>query len=183
MSAPAIVERAAALGVSLWVEGERIGIEGPAYGVATVKPELAACKPEVLAYLLELRQGVKSSAAGDPPAGKAANDAQAGRDDCAGALVDAESGAPFLPWGPYLSPADVQRLRDELVDMADALAQAEAWTVERRADTMERAANGPLSDLLPNAEHFNARVIEHRAEAEARALLAVPGWRLDRAKR
>ena len=81
MSAADIVERAAALGVSLSIEGERIGIEGPARAVATIKPELAAHKPEVMAYLLERCEGASAPTAGTPPAGKAASDPQAVPDD------------------------------------------------------------------------------------------------------
>jgi hypothetical protein len=176
MSAADIVERAAALGVSLWIDGERIGIEGPARGVATIKPELVARKPEVMAYLLERHGSV--GAAGNPSAGQAANDPQAEPGDCAGALIDPDGGA-YLPWGPYLAADNVRRLRAELFGMIDELAQAEAWTPERYADTMGRAANGPLADLLPNVEYFNAKLIERRAEAEAGALLAARSWCLE----
>ncbi|CAE6700462.1 hypothetical protein R69927_03270 [Paraburkholderia domus] len=178
MSAADIVERAAALGVVLRLEDERIGIEGPARGVATIKPELAARKPEVMAYLLEQRQDVKTPAAGNPPAGEAANDPPAAPDGFAGALVDPDGGA-YLPWGPYLSPADVQRMRGVLFDMIDELCRFEGWSDERRHDTMTRALRGPLSDLWPNIEYFGGKVRECRAEAEARALLAARSWRYE----
>ncbi|WP_169740142.1 TubC N-terminal docking domain-related protein [Paraburkholderia acidipaludis] len=178
MSAADIVERAAALGVLLWVEGERISIEGPTRGVASIKPELAARKPEVIAYLLEQEKNADAPCGGNLPAGQAANDPPAAPDDCAGALTDPDGG-PYLPWGPYLAEDNVRRLRAELFAMVDELARAEGWTRERHADTMERAVNGPLSDLLPNIEYFNAKVIERRAEAEARELLAARSWRLE----
>lgn len=178
MSAADIVERAAALGVSLWIEGERIGIEGPARGVATIKPELAAHKPEVMTYLLERNERASAPAAVSSPAREAANDPQAVSEDCAGALINPDGGG-HLPWGPYLAAENVRRLRAELFAMIDELAAREGWTRERYADTMDRAANGPLSDLLPNVEYFNAKVIGCRAEVEARALLAARSWRLE----
>lgn len=151
MNAVDIMKRAAALGVSVWIDGERIGIEGPARGVVAIKPELAARKSEVLAYLVELRQSVK------PPT----------------------DGGAYLPWGPYLSPIDVQRMRGELFDKVDALAQAEAWTPERYAETMDRARNGPPADLPGNVEYFTARLIERHAGIEAAALLAARSWRYE----
>jgi hypothetical protein len=168
MSAAEIVERAAVLRVRLWIEGGRISMEGPGRAVATIKPEIAANKPAILAYL----QGCANAPASTdcaPPAG-------AVTDDCAGALIDPDGG-PYLPWGPYLEAANVRRLRGELFAMIDALARAEGWTPERYADTMGRAANGPLSDLLGNVEYFNTKLIERRAEVEARALLAARSWR------
>ncbi|WP_233864003.1 hypothetical protein [Paraburkholderia adhaesiva] len=109
---------------------------------------------------------------------EAANDPQAEPDNCAGALIDPDGG-PYLPWGPYLEADNVRRLRAELFAMIDALARAEAWTPARYADTMDRAANGPLADLLPNIDHFHAKLTERRAEAEAAALLAARSWRLE----
>lgn len=110
--------------------------------------------------------------------GDAANDPQAGPDVCVVALIDPDGGA-YLPWGPYLATDNVRRLRAELFAMIDALAEAEAWTPERYADTMDRAANEPLADLLPNVEYFNAKLIEPRAEAGAVALLAARSWRYE----
>lgn len=122
--------------------------------------------------------GLATSALANPGTPKAANDVQAKLDGCAGALVDPDAGA-YLPWGPYLSPADVQRMRGELFDMIDELCRFEGWSLERRHDTMTRAVCGPLSDLLPNIEYFHAKVSERRAEAEAAALLAARSWRFE----
>ncbi|WP_347814181.1 hypothetical protein [Paraburkholderia sp. BL10I2N1] len=70
-------------------------------------------------------------------------------------------------------------MRGELFAVIEELARAEGWTRERYADTMGRAANGPLTDLLPNIEHFQANVIERRADIDARALLATRSWRYE----
>jgi hypothetical protein len=110
--------------------------------------------------------------------GDAANDAQAGQDQCAGALIDPDGGA-YLPWGPYLSPADVQRMRGELFDMIDELCRREGWTDERRHDTMTRAVRGPLSDLMPNLAYFNGQLTVVRAEAAARAAMEARTWRME----
>ncbi|WP_341312603.1 hypothetical protein WN982_14160 [Paraburkholderia sp. IMGN_8] len=131
-----------------------------------------------MASLLELRQGTSAPAAGNPPAREATHDPQAEPDDCAGALIDPDGG-PYLPWGPYLAADNVRRLRAELFAMIDELAQAEGWTPERYSDTMGRARNGPVADLLDNIEYFNAKLIERCAEDEARALLAARSWRLE----
>ncbi|MFP6558343.1 DUF3987 domain-containing protein [Paraburkholderia sp. B3] len=113
---------------------------------------------------------------------EAANDPRATSDKCAGAMIDPDGG-PYLPWGPYLAEDNVRRLRAELFAMVDELARAEGWTRERHAETLGRAANGPLSDLLPNIAYFHAKVIECRAEAEAQVAMAASGWRYDPAGR
>ncbi|MBB5409471.1 hypothetical protein HDG34_003413 [Paraburkholderia sp. HC6.4b] len=173
MNAADIVERAAAMCVRLWIEGERISMEGPSRAVATIKPEIAAHKPEILAYL---HGGARAEitlapAVSAPPSADVA-------DDCAGALI-APNGGAYLPWGPYLAAYNVRRLRGELFAMVDEVARAERWTHERYADTMRRAANGPLADLLPNIEYFHAKMIECRADIEARALLEARSWRYE----
>jgi hypothetical protein len=134
MCAAEIVERAAVLRVRLWIEGKRIGMAGPSHNVAALKPEIAAHKPEIMAYLRA-----------------AANEAA----DCAGALTP--DGGAYLPWGPYLSPADVRRMRGELFDMIDERCRFEGWSSELRHDTMTRAMRGPLSDLMPNLAYFHGQ--------------------------
>jgi hypothetical protein len=59
------------------------------------------------------------------------------------------------------------------------LARAEGWTPEHYNDTMSRTRNGPMSDLPGKVEYFNATLIECRAEAEARVLLAARKCRLE----
>lgn len=150
---------------SLWVESGRIGIEGPARDVATIKPELAARKPEVMAYLLEKRQGVNTPAAGSPAAGETADDLQIGPDLCAGSVIHPDGGA-YLPWGPYLAADNVRRLRAELFAMIGELAHVEAWCCELHDEIMSRAANGPLSDLLSIFGVFEDALADIRAALE-----------------
>ena len=90
-------------------------------------------------------------------------------DDCASALQSADGGL-YLPWGAYLDPASVNRMRGELVALIEELADLEQWDSGRRDDVLTRAIRGPLADLMPNLAHFNERLTEARAEKEARAL-------------
>ncbi|GBH27935.1 hypothetical protein [Burkholderia vietnamiensis] len=89
MSATEIVARAAALHVRLWSDGERVGMEGPATSIATIKPQVAANKSAVLAYLLEQAQAVDAV----PPDMTTGAQIPA---DCIGALA-APDGGLFLP--------------------------------------------------------------------------------------
>ncbi len=108
----------------------------------------------------------------------AANDPASIPADCIGALQSSDGGL-YLPWGPYLGPDDVRRMRAELVAMIEALCDLEQWDAGRRDDVLTRAIRGPLADLLPNIAHFNERLTEARAEAEARAALERRTWRFD----
>ncbi|CAN7470929.1 hypothetical protein [Paraburkholderia hospita] len=109
----------------------------------------------------------------------AANDPASIPADCIGALQSADGGL-YLPWGPYLAPDDVSRMRAELVAMIETLVDMEQWDAGRRDDVLTRAIRGPLADLLPNIAHFNERLTAARAEEEARAALDRRTWRFDR---
>ncbi|WP_233831777.1 hypothetical protein [Paraburkholderia sp. ZP32-5] len=137
MSAVEIVSKAKAMGVRLLLNGDGIKMRGPADAIATIKPVLAAHKPEVIAYL----RTVEHEAA---PA------------DCSGALL-APDGGLYLPWGPYLSPDDVRRMRAELAELIEDLADSEGWPADHRNDVLSRAMRGPLADLLPNLAYFRER--------------------------
>jgi hypothetical protein len=86
----------------------------------------------------------------------------------------------FWPWAPYLTAADVERFRTELVGMIERLADMEQWPDEHRDDVLTRAIRGPLADLLPNLHHFNQRLTEATAEAAAREAVDKRTWRYDR---
>jgi hypothetical protein len=86
--------------------------------------------------------------------------------DCVGALRDPEGGL-YLPWGPYLLPGDVRRMRAELVELIEALAALERWPLSTFDDVISRAMRGPLVDLLPNLAHFRECLEVARAEAAA----------------
>jgi hypothetical protein len=109
---------------------------------------------------------------------EAANDPEAIPADCVGALHDPDGGL-YLPWGPCLSPDDVQRMRADLVSLIETLADMEHWDAGRRDDVRTRAIRGPLADLMPNMHHFNERLSEARAEAEARDAVLRQSWRLE----
>lgn len=100
-------------------------------------------------------------------------------DLCAGALIHPKGGA-YLPWGPYLAPDDVHRMRTELAAMIEALANLELWADELRDDVLSRAIRAPLSALLTDVHYFNERLTAARAEAAARAALDLRMWRFDR---
>jgi hypothetical protein len=91
-----------------------------------------------------------------------------------------EPAGEFWPWAPYLTAADVQRFRTELVGMIDRLADMEQWSGEHRDDVLSRAIRGPLSDLLPNLHHFNRRLTEAAAGATEQIAAARRSWRFDR---
>lgn len=150
MSAAEILLRARTLGVRLWIEGDRVKMKGPAEALAELKPEIAANKPEIMAFL------------------------KAG----GGALIDPDGGA-YLPWGPYLSADDVFRLRAELAELIEDMADAEDWTPAYRDEVLARAMRGPLYDLLPNLAYFRERVAAFYAECEARQLLRRRSWRME----
>jgi hypothetical protein len=90
--------RAAAIGVTLRLDGDAVKVSGPRAAREAIRPELAAHKPEIIAHLRA-----------------AANDAA----DCAGAMRSCDGGL-YLPWGPYLSPDAVLDLRAELVELIGA---------------------------------------------------------------
>jgi hypothetical protein len=99
-------------------------------------------------------------------------------DLCAGALIHPKGGA-YLPWGPYLAPDDVQRMRTELVAMIEALADLERWPNDHRDDVLGRAIRAPLSALLTDLHHFNERLTAARAEAAARDALDRRTWKME----
>lgn len=86
----------------------------------------------------------------------------------------------FWPWAPYLTTADVERFRTELVGLIEKLADMEQWPDEHRDDVLTRAIRGPLADLLPNIHHFIQRLTEANAEAAARDAVEKRTWRFDR---
>jgi len=87
------------------------------------------------------------------------------------------SGGLYLPWGPYLSPDDVRRLRADLAGMLEELASLEHWPRELLDDVFTRAMRGPLADLLPNLHYFRERLQAMRARSAARDEAARCAWR------
>ena len=143
----------------------------PRGGLATVTPAISATAATVVCGPVA---GIAKVAVANPKAAFAASDDA----NCRG-RVDPECGAAFLPWGPYLSEADVRRLRLELVAMIETLAGVECWPRERRDDVLTRALRGPLADLMPNLAYFRARLVEAQAEVHARELALCRAWRME----
>ncbi|MDG0025952.1 hypothetical protein [Trinickia sp. Y13] len=153
MSVAQLLSRAAAMGVTLRLDGDAVKVGGPRAAREEIRPELAAHKPEIVAHLRA-----------------AANDANAIPADCVGALRDPDGGL-YLPWGPCLSIDDLRRMRAELVAMTEELCSLECWPKRYREDVLSRAICGPLADLMPNLAYFNERLSEARAEAAARVAM------------
>ncbi|QBQ96296.1 hypothetical protein [Paraburkholderia pallida] len=84
--------------------------------------------------------------------------------------------AAFWPWAPYLAAGDVARLRAELVDTIERLADTEYWPRELLDDVIARAVRAPLSDLLPNLAHFRERLNAAVAEREASRAIRGRSW-------
>jgi hypothetical protein len=143
------------MGVRLSLSGDKVKLRGPANAIAAITPELAEHKPEIVRHLRNVARVPE---------------------ECVGALRSADGGF-YLPWGPYLTPDDVSRMRAELVGMIEELANLECWPETYRDDVLSRAIRGPLADLLPNIAYFNERLSEARAEAAARAALDRRTWR------
>ncbi|MFM0363700.1 hypothetical protein [Paraburkholderia sediminicola] len=104
--------------------------------------------------------------------------AEVSDDLCAGALIHPKGGA-YLPWGPYLAPDDVQRMRTDLVGMIEALGDIERWPDELRDDVLCRGIRAPLSALLTDLQHFTERLTVARAEAAARDALDRHTWKME----
>lgn len=102
---------------------------------------------------------------------EAANDPANVPADCVGAL-QSDDGAPYLPWGPYLAPGDVQRMRAELVDSITQVSTLERWPQEIIDEVMAAAVRGPLSALAPDLAHYSARLSAARAGAAARGAIS-----------
>lgn len=91
-----------------------------------------------------------------------------------------EPAGEFWPWAPYLTAADIERFRTDLVVLIETLADVEQWPDEYRDDVLTRAIRGPLADLLPNLHHFNGRLTEACAAVAARETSSRQAWRFDR---
>ena len=153
MSVVKILNRAQTMGVRLSLSGDTVKLRGSATAIATIKPEISAHKPEIVRHLRAI-----------------ANDVEHSRADCAGALRDPHGGL-YLPWGPYLSPDDVRRMRADLAGMIERLSKLEGWPRALTDDVTDRAMRGPLADLLPNLAYFRERLDAAHAEAATRVAL------------
>jgi hypothetical protein len=142
------------LGIVLGVNGERLRYDGPEQAVARMLPLMKANRDA-------LRDCVSA---------------------VSGALLDPETGSPYLPWG-YATPASLNAMRDELTAIVRALAGVEGWPCDLLDSIMHRAIAGPAYDVAPNLSYFRDRLAAARDEIAARAAIAARSWRYDPAKR
>jgi hypothetical protein len=156
MSVAQLLDRAAAMGVTLRLEGDAVKVGGPRAAREVIRPELAAHKPEIVAHLRA-----------------ASNDAVPA--DCVGALRSRDGGL-YLPWGVPIPADQVREMQAELLGLIETLADYEGWPKDARDEVLTRATRGPLADLMPNLHHFRERVSEARTEYEARRLTHSRAW-------
>jgi hypothetical protein len=123
-----------------------------------------------------MRQHGDHAASGAPPA-EQRGARRAPAPSATGGALRSRSGGLYLPWGPYLTPDDVRRMRAELALMLGYLEELEAWPRELLDDVMARAMRGPLADLLPNLHYFRERLTAVRAQVAARNEAARCAWR------
>lgn len=85
--------------------------------------------------------------------------------------VESRCQALFWPWRESMTVLDARYMRVELVGMVDELASLECWPRALLDAVVTAAVRAPLSALLPDTQHFRARLKEARAEAATRAIL------------
>ncbi|HDR9101145.1 TPA: hypothetical protein QDB15_006002 [Burkholderia vietnamiensis] len=101
-------------------------------------------------------------------------------DDCKGALIDPESGAPFLPWGPRLDPSQLEAMQRELFEVVDALAKLEGWPDDHYDHVVLCIERQPISTLRPDLAYFREQLRVARTEERARQAASQRAWRFDR---
>ncbi|MEM5341607.1 hypothetical protein [Paraburkholderia azotifigens] len=70
-----------------------------------------------------------------------------------------DSGAPFCPWGPYVTPEVLNDWRHELRRLVAELATVEEWTDERRATFEHYVERQPgLATLRDDIAYFKERL-------------------------
>jgi hypothetical protein len=136
MKPPSIIAACNAAGVTLNLTSTGLKMSGPTHAIEQLKPAVVAAKKEVVAYLTHY---------------------------LGGALLDPDGGY-YLPWGPYLNGRDVHRLRVQLLQMIEEVADIEGWEQSCKDNILERALRGPLSDLMPNVHHFTKRLRQKQKE-------------------
>ncbi|WP_321929971.1 hypothetical protein [Paraburkholderia guartelaensis] len=142
------------LGIVLCANGERLRYDGPTDAVRHLLPALKANRDALLECVQVLD----------------------------GALIDPETGSPFLPWG-FAIHGDLSRMRGELIVTIHTLADLEGWPHELREAIVRRAVCGPAYDAAPNLAWFRDRLAAARDEIAVRAATAAQSWRFDPAKR
>lgn len=107
------------------------------------------------------------------------NDGFAVPPDCIGALRDPDGGL-YLPWGPYVNPAQLATMQRELFEVVGELAKLEGWRDDDYDHTVYCIERQPISTLRPDLAHFRERLEAARADAATRAATRRRAWRFDR---
>ncbi|SAL16964.1 hypothetical protein AWB71_00682 [Caballeronia peredens] len=82
-----------------------------------------------------------------------------------GAAIDPESGAPYLPWGPYLNADTLKQWQRDLFEVVEELARLEGWRDDHYDIVIEAIERQPISTLRPDLHYFRARLDKARAAA------------------
>jgi hypothetical protein len=94
---------------------------------------------------------------------------------CAGWPHDEGSGAPFCPWGPYVTPTMLDAWRRELRELVAELASAEGWNGELREQVAYCVEHQPgLATLRDDIGYFRQRLSEAQRGVERSQ-----GWRCE----
>jgi hypothetical protein len=80
-------------------------------------------------------------------------------------LLDEETAAPYLPWGPYLAPEDLARWQRDVLDVIANLAGLEGWADETYDLIAQAIERQPISTLRPDLAYFRQRLDDARAAA------------------
>ncbi|MGF6974916.1 hypothetical protein QFZ94_003366 [Paraburkholderia sp. JPY465] len=139
---------------------------------------LARLKPK--GELTELPKDPSVSFVSDPGGALEKIESSPLPEDCVGALIYTESGAPYLPWGPYINPEKLSRWQRELFEIVDELAKLEGWKPDDYDHTVMCIERQPISTLKPDLAYFTARLSAARDEAASREAINKRSWRFDR---
>lgn len=82
--------------------------------------------------------------------------------DCRGAGVDPESGAPYLPWGPYLTTDQLKAMQQAVKEVITELSRIEGWSDVHYETIAVEVGRQPICTLLPDLDYFRARVAAAR---------------------
>jgi hypothetical protein len=88
--------------------------------------------------------------------------------DCIGAAVDPESGALFLPWGPFVSVETLRQWQNDIIEIVDELSKLEFWASDTYNGMIITVKNQSIATLRSDLPHFQRRLEEARIEASKR---------------
>jgi len=99
--------------------------------------------------------------------GSGSAEAASRNDGCTGWPLDEDSGAPFAPWGPYVTPAMLDGWRHTLRELVAELATLEEWSDAQRERITHFVEHQPaLATLRDDIFYFTQRLSEARRGVE-----------------